>query len=162
MQHTQGTLEDLALAVYCAIDDALKEAGVLEQQGKLIPRRGPPPDVSDTEVLALCLIQELMGFESDNSFALWLEANATMTALFPRRLSRQNFADRRLLLLPLIQTLCRAFAASAEPPPFSSWTATPWMSAAPSATTTSPGSRAMGRKVIALRSSAGLSACASI
>ena len=116
------SLEDVIVATYAALDDALAQVGVSARQGKLIPRRGPAPDVDDREILCLALLQELLGFASDNQFQLWLATNPTMTALFPRRLSRQNFADRRALLQPLLERLSSFFSTALEggPPPFSS------------------------------------------
>lgn len=117
-------LEDLVITVYTALDDALAEAGVRARKGKLVPRPGPPPDVDDREILCLAVLQELLGFESDHGFYTWFEANAIMRRLFPRRLSRPNWADRRALLTPLLQRLAKAFCAldGEEAPPFSSST----------------------------------------
>ena len=118
---TTLSLEELVLSVYCALDDALTEVGVHACNGKLIPRPGPAPDVDDREILCLAVLQELTGFESDHEYHLWLETNPTMNSLFPRRLSRPNFADRRALLTPLLERLCRAFCdlAGEDAPPFS-------------------------------------------
>lgn len=116
-------LEDIVIAVYSALDDALAAAGVESRGGKLVPRPGPEPDVDDREILCQAMLQELLGFESDNAFHLWFKANSTMRSLFPRGLSRQNWADRRALLTPILQRLCSAFVALDEgSPPFSSWT----------------------------------------
>jgi len=117
-------LEDVIIATFCALDDALKHTGHAEVGGKLIPRPGPAPTVSDTEVLCLAMLQELLGFESDAGYAAWLENRPEIAAHFPRRLSRQNFADRRVLLTPLIRRLSGAFCElnTPEPPPFSSST----------------------------------------
>ena len=119
-------LEDVVTATYCALDDALSEAGVKARKGKLIARRGPPPEVDDREVLCLAVIQELLGFESDNLFHEWVEANRTMRALFPKRLCRQNFSERRVVLAPLIEKLCGALCklVGEGAPPFSSLTVT--------------------------------------
>jgi hypothetical protein len=118
-------LEDLTTAVYCALDDALKEAGISAKGGKLLGRRGPRPEVDDREVLCLAVLQELLGFESDHAYHLWLDSDKTIGRLFPRRLSRQNFADRRALLLPLYEGICNAFCdlAGEGTPPF--WSSTP-------------------------------------
>lgn len=123
---TALSLEDTVTAVYCALDDALAEAQVACCEGKLIPRRGPAPDVDDREILCLTVLQELLRFESDNRFFLWLLNNATMRELFPRMLTRQKFAERRALLTPLMQQLCQAFCAlgGEGQPPFSSSTPT--------------------------------------
>jgi len=124
------SLEDVVIVTYTALDDALQEAGLACHAGKLIPRRGRSPDVDDREILCLALLQELLGFESDNRFHLWLRSNPTMHALFPRQLSRQNFADRRALLRPLLERLSGFFCDKVEggPPPFSSLTPIPWTS----------------------------------
>jgi hypothetical protein len=127
-------LEDLVITVYAALDDGLTEAGLRAVKGKLIARRGPPPDVDDREILCLAVLQELLGIESDNAFCNWLEVHPTMRALFPRRLPRQKFAQRRNLLTPLMERLNGALCtlAGEGEPPFSSSTAILSMSAAPS------------------------------
>jgi hypothetical protein len=103
------TLEEIVTAVYCALDDALTEANVICRDGKLIWRPGPPPEMDDREVLCLAVLQELLDYESDNAYCLWLANNATIRALFPKLLTRQKFAERRALLTPLIQRLSQAF-----------------------------------------------------
>lgn len=127
-------LEDLVVSLYCALDDALREAGICLKNGKLVPRRGGAPEMDDREVLCLAVLQEMLGFESDNKFHRWFNANPMIQKLFPRRLNRQNFADRRALLTPLMERLCEAFCKMSEgSPPFSSSTRIQSMSAAPSA-----------------------------
>lgn len=114
-------LEDLVIAVYSALDDALRQAGIKVKDGKLIPRPGRAPDVDDREILCIAVLEEVLGRESDNSFYEWFCANPVTKKLFPRKLSRQNYSDRRVLLLPLIQRLCRAFCdleADGDPPLF--------------------------------------------
>lgn len=125
------SLEDIVIAVYSALDDALHYAEISCTNGKLIPRPGPAPEVDDREILCLAILQELFSFESDHFFYQWLNANPTMIQLFPRRLSRPNWADRRALLALLIQRLSQAFIEmdDEENPPFSSWTLTPLTSA---------------------------------
>ena len=80
--------------------------------------------MDDREVFCLAVLQELFGFESDHAYHLWLETNETISRLFPRRLSRQNFADRRALLIPLYEKTCGAFCdlAGEEDAPFLSST----------------------------------------
>lgn len=140
-------LEDLIIATYTALDDALTQAGIVACQGKLIPRRGPAPEVDDREVLCLALLQEFLGFESDHSFHQWMAVHPTIQALFPRRLSRPNFADRRALLTPLMERLCGAFCALAGEgaPPFSSSIPIPSRSAAQCAPAARNGSVAWRR-----------------
>jgi hypothetical protein len=115
-------LEELVITVYAALDDALAGAGLRAEDGKLVPRPGPPPAVDDREVLCLAVLQELLGFESDHGFYTWFQASAVLRNLFPRRLTRQNWADRRVLLTPLLKRLSEAFCAldGEAAPPFSS------------------------------------------
>jgi hypothetical protein len=121
-QTTALNLEDIVIAVYAALDDALRHAGIPCDKGKLIPRPGPAPEVADREVLCLAILQELFGFESDHFFYQWLGTNPTMRQLFPRQLSRPNWADRRAILTPLMTRLSQAFLEFEQEssPPFSS------------------------------------------
>ena len=136
MPKTRETLdlEDLVITVYAALDDALAEAGLAARDGKLLPRPGPAPEVDDREILCLAVLQELVGFESDHEFYQWFESNAVLRKLFPRRLTRPNWADRRALLAPLLERLSGAFGAldGEASPPFSASTRTRSTSAAPS------------------------------
>jgi hypothetical protein len=147
------TLDDVVLATYCALDDALKAAGIEARNGKLIPRRGGAPEVDDREVLCLAVLQELLGFESDHSFYLWLQHDLTMRANFPRLLSRQNFSDRRTLLTPILQRLCAASCelAGEGDPPFSSSIRTRLKSAGSYAQVIKPGSEVWRRQATATR-----------
>ena len=117
-------LEDVVITVYAALEDALAQAGIVSEYGKLIARPGPEPDVDDREVLCLTLLQELLGFESDHGFYAWFENQPVMRDLFPRRLTRQNWADRRAVLTPLMKRLSNVFCEldGDSAPPFSSWT----------------------------------------
>jgi hypothetical protein len=126
-------LEELVITVYAALDDALAETGVIVREGKLVQRPGPPPEVDDREVLCQAVLQELLDFESDHGFYRWLETHPVMRRLFPRRLSRPNWADRRALLTPLLERLSQAFCAldGQGAPPFSSSTLIPSMSVGP-------------------------------
>ena len=108
--HNLG-LEELVITLYAAIDDAIQLAEIPCKNGKVIPRRGPAPEIDDREILCLSLLQEILGYESDHAFQLWINRNHVLTELFPRRLTRQKFADRRALLTPVLQRLCLALAA---------------------------------------------------
>ncbi|MEI6234940.1 MAG: hypothetical protein WCT04_17935 [Planctomycetota bacterium] len=100
------SVEDTIIVVYCAIDDALKESHIVAQNGKLTCRSGPPPELDDREVLCLAVLQELLGYESDNAYFHWLENQALIRSLFPRLIKRQKFAERRALLTdPYYNTL---------------------------------------------------------
>jgi hypothetical protein len=120
-------LEETVTAVYCALDDALTQVGCHCRDGKLIWRPGPALIFDDREALCVAVLQELLGYESDNAYFDWLAVNATMRALFPHLPSRQKCADRRALLTPLLQRLTQAFCAlgGEGQPPFSSLTPIP-------------------------------------
>lgn len=150
---TPLTLEEVVCALYAAIDDALREAGMVAVNGKLIARPGGPPKVDDREVLCLALLQEILGFESDHEFQLWLGVHPIMRSLFPRRLSRQNFADRRALLTPLMQRLCQALCElNGEGRPLFAWSIPiPSTSAAPYARAAKTGSAGSLKTDTALR-----------
>ena len=117
-------LEELVITTYAALDDAIQHVGITCDKGKLVPRRGPQPEVDDREILCLAMLQEWLGFETDLAWYQWLENNKTMRALFPRLLRRQKWVERRTLLTPLIQKLSAAFVEMTPPskdlPPFSS------------------------------------------
>lgn len=133
------TVEDTIVALYCAIDDALNSVGVSENNGKLVDRPGPRPLLSDREVLCLSVLQEVLGFESDNSYFLWLKNSPLIRELFPMLMERQKFAERRVLLTGLAYTLSDAFRSLAGDgqPPFSSSIPIRSMSAAGSVPATS-------------------------
>ena len=126
------SIEDTILALYCAIDDALASAGIRPRDGKLVWRRGPPPTLDDREVLCLAVLQEVLGFESDNSYFNWLENQPVIRDLFPKLIKRQKFAERRVLLTALAAKLSGVFChiAGESQPPFSSSTRILSMSAA--------------------------------
>ena len=126
------SVEDTITAVYCAIDDALSEAGIVAEDGKLTHRPGPAPELDDREVLCLSVLQELLDFESDNAYFHWLENKAFIRELFPKLIKRQKFAERRALLSGLMETLCGAFCklAGEGQPLFSPSIPTPSPSAA--------------------------------
>jgi hypothetical protein len=162
--HSSLDLEDLVIAIYAALDDALAVAGIPCHEGKLIPRAGPAPEVDDREILCLALLQELRGFESDNEFHEWFKNNATLKKLFPRQLARQNFADRRALLTPLLASLCEALCVLDDEtaPPFRPSTLTPSTSAALFGRGKKNASAAWRAAVTAPRLNAGFTGCASI
>jgi hypothetical protein len=150
-------LEEWVITVYAALDDALKEAGIVARDGKLLARPGPAPDVDDREVLCLAVLQALLGFESDHAFYPWFESDAVLRQLFPRRLTRPNWADRRALLTPLLQRLPQAFCALDREgtPHFSSSTRIRSMSAARSGPATGNASAASPDAAMVRRRTAG-------
>ena len=164
MPRTRETLdlEEGVITLYAALDDALKEAGLAARAGKLLPRPGPAPDVDDREVLCLAVLQALLGFESDHAFYQWLESDAVLRQLFPRRLTRSNGADRRALLTLLVQRLPQAFCAldREKAPHFLSSTRIRSMSAARSGPAAGNASAASPNAAIVHRWNAGFTASA--
>jgi hypothetical protein len=126
------SVEDTIFALYCAIDDALKLTGISARDGKLTQRPGPPPELDDREVLCLSVLQEVLGFDSDNAYFNWLENSPLIRALFPKLIKRPKFAERRALLTDLADKLSDAFLqmSGESQPPFSSSTRILSMSAA--------------------------------
>ena len=156
------TVEDTLCALYCSIDDALVHAGIVAKDGKLVARPGPPPELDDREVLCLAVLQEVLGFESDHAYFLWLENQPLIRELFPKLIKRQKFAERRVLLTELALKLSHAFCAlSGEgAPPFSASTRIPSKSATCAAAATNVVSRASHRQATARRSTHISTVCA--
>ena len=157
-------LEDTITAVYCAIDDALADAGIVARNGKLTHRPGPAPELDDREVLCLSVLQELLDFESDNSYFHWLENKPLIRSLFPQLIQRQKFADRRALLSTLMESLCGAFCnlAGEGHPLFSPSIRIPSRSAGRSAPAKKNASAAWPKQATAPRRKCTSTACASI
>jgi hypothetical protein len=126
------SVEDTIFALFCAIDDALKVVGIFPRNGKLTERPGPPPLLDDREVLCLSVLQEVLGFDSDNAYFNWLKNSPLIRSLFPKLIKRQKFAERRALLTDLAAKLSGAFLqmTGESQPPFSSSTRILSMSAA--------------------------------
>ena len=80
----------------------------------------------------MAVLQEILGFESDNSYFLWLQNSPVIQSFFPMLMARQKFAERRALLTGLAYKLSDAFRqlAGNGQPPFSSSTPILSMSAA--------------------------------
>jgi len=135
MTLTCFSLEDTVLALYCAIDDALAQAGIRSRDGKLVERPGPAPELDDREVLCLSVLQEVLHFKSDNAYFNWLNNQPFIRTWFPKLMTRQKFAERRVLLTDLAAKLCSVFCqmAGEGDPPFSSSTPIQSMSAGRSA-----------------------------
>jgi hypothetical protein len=156
------SVEDTIYALYCSIDDALAYVGIVAKDGKLVDRPGPPPELDDREVLSLAVLQEVLGFESDHAYFLWLENQPVIRELFPKLIKRPKFAERRALLTDLALKLNQAFCAlqGEGQPPFSSSTRIPSRSATCAASATNVVSMASHRLATAPRSRNIFTACA--
>jgi hypothetical protein len=83
-------LDTLATALYCKIDDLLKESPQLAPRR---PKVGITPKLSDAELVTMAVMQALLGFVSE---ARWLRhARAHLRHLFPY-LPKQPGYNRRL------------------------------------------------------------------
>jgi hypothetical protein len=80
---------DTFLSVLYAIVDDLYQIGCVPL---LLPKPGPQPELSDSEVLTLTLAQQLLGFETERSFLSFAVGN--LRHLFPRLLDQSQFNRR--------------------------------------------------------------------
>lgn len=80
-------LEDFIIAVYCLIDDVLKEATA----GRRIRARGPAPILADSEVLTMEAVGEFLGLDQDKAIFDYFHRH--QADLFPalRRIHRTTF-----------------------------------------------------------------------
>ena len=101
-------LDDLATAMYVAVDDHLLIHPELAPQR---PAVGITPTLSDSELVTLAVMQALLGFTSE---ARWLRhAHAHLTALFPTLPATTAAYNKRLRKAAgLLQHLIAAFATS--------------------------------------------------
>jgi IS5 family transposase len=79
------TFEEFIIAVYCAVDDALK----VFTTGQVLRHRGFAPRLSDAEVIAMEIIAEYQGIDADKS--IWQYFQRHWLAWFPGMPSRSNF-----------------------------------------------------------------------
>ena len=93
---------DFCLYVYCIVDDLVTE---LYQRQPPLRRPGPSPECSDSELLAMCLIGECMGWDEESVLlARWAEQRQ----LFPRQPTQSRCNRRRRLLGPLTNLVRQA------------------------------------------------------
>jgi hypothetical protein len=86
---------DFTLYVYCITDDLLKQYFEHHPRPK---RRGPAPKCSDSEVIAMALIGECVGWDRETELLLWM---TNFRDLFPNQLSQSRFNRRRRQLAGL-------------------------------------------------------------
>ena len=101
-------LDDLATALYVAIDDYLIARPDLRPQR---PETGIEPRLSDAELITLASMQALLGFTSE---ARWLRhARKHLTAMFPALPATTSAYNKRLRKATgLMEHLISAFATS--------------------------------------------------
>jgi IS5 family transposase len=79
------TFEEFIIAVYCAVDDALK----VLTSGQRLRGRGFAPGLSDAEVMAMEIIAEYQGIDADK--AIWQYFRRHWQGWFPGLPGRSNF-----------------------------------------------------------------------
>lgn len=80
-------IEDFIIMVFCLIDDELKK---IIAENKALRTRGFPPSLSDSEVIAMELIGEFLGIDTDKG--IWKYFHQHWHHYFPALGSRANFA----------------------------------------------------------------------
>lgn len=94
-------METLMIVVYVIVDDWYQKQGAKFLKGK----RGSKPQFSDSEVLTLLLLMDVIPFPSERQFLAFIRAN--YLCLFPRLLDRSQFNRRARYLWPLLEQLRR-------------------------------------------------------
>lgn len=92
------------MAVYCLVDDAIKEI----LKGKSLRQRGFNPALTDSEMIAMELIAEFQGIDTDKG--AWEYFCNHWHALFPNLGSRANFAKHAVNLWSMKQQIQKALA----------------------------------------------------
>ena len=77
--------EDLIITVFCSVDDLWQEIN----QGQKIRKRGFAPSLSDSEVIAMEIVGEFQGIETDKG--IWSYFKGHWSNLFPKIKSRSTF-----------------------------------------------------------------------
>jgi hypothetical protein len=78
-------IEEFIIAVFCCVDDVLKEIAKEEPIG----RKGFKPALADSEVLTMEIVAEYQGIDAEQ--AMWKYFRRHWLMLFPRLGSRSNF-----------------------------------------------------------------------
>jgi len=84
-----GTLEDLFTACFVVIDDLYRQFAPKE----VVQRPGPPPSLSDAEVITVALVGELFGMEVEGRWYSLVQQH--YRGLFPGLNERSRFNRRR-------------------------------------------------------------------
>lgn len=91
--------EDFCLCVYVVVDDLCRELTCV------LRRSGPPPQCSDSELLAMILIGECRGWDVETEL---LAHFADYRHLFPRQPTQSRFSRRRRQLQSVLEGLRQA------------------------------------------------------
>jgi hypothetical protein len=99
-------LENFIIAVFCQVDDFLKKSGLC---GRALRKRGFSPKLSDSEVLTMMIVGEIMGRDTDKG--IWRYFRQHWCTLFPMIGSRTNWAREGADLWVAAQDLHQVLAA---------------------------------------------------
>jgi len=80
------SIEEFIIAVFCLIDDELKNL----LKGKKLRQRGPTPGLEDAEVISMEIVGEFFGIDCDK--AIWEYFKGHWSHFFPKIPDRCNFA----------------------------------------------------------------------
>jgi hypothetical protein len=97
--------EDFCLYVYVIIDD------LCQQLAPMLRRPGPPPQFSDSELIALCLVGECKGWDVETEMLSNMRAHQ---ALFPHLPEQSRFNRRRRKLMWVINGLRQRLLSQLE------------------------------------------------
>jgi hypothetical protein len=97
-------LDTFLTALYTTVDDLYRD----HVAASLRQRPGPPPALSDSEVLALAICAEWGPWDSERGF--WRFAGTHLRHLFPRLVDQSEFNRRRRALYPALAAVQRAVA----------------------------------------------------
>lgn len=78
-------LEDFIITVFCCIDDMLNES----LKDTKLRKRGFGPKLSDSEVITIEIVGEILGIDADKK--IWQYFTSNWKDLFPALGSRSNF-----------------------------------------------------------------------
>ncbi|MBM0740482.1 IS982 family transposase [Phormidium sp. CLA17] len=98
------TIEEFITAVFCCVDDLLKEI----TQGQAIREKGFAPGLADSEVLTMEIVAEYQGIDADQ--AIWHYFRRHWLGLFPRLSSRSAFVRQAANLWQYKELLQQRFA----------------------------------------------------
>jgi hypothetical protein len=93
------SIEDFIIAVFCLIDDELKKM----LTGQRLRQRGPNPGLLDSEIIAMEIVGEFLGKDSDKS--IWEYFKSHWRHFFPKIPDRSNFVRQAANLHTVKRTL---------------------------------------------------------
>lgn len=87
------SMEDFITAVFCCVDDLLKEV----INGQPIRSRGFQPSLSDSEVITMEIVAEFQGIDTDKG--IWQYFRRHWMSMFPQMKSRSTFVRQAAFLM---------------------------------------------------------------